>query len=137
MKVAIATSTGGLEDMVSAVFGRCPTYTMVDFEGEEIKETKVEQNPALSMPGGAGIAAAQFVADAKAEAVIAGNFGPNAVRVFSQAGVKMYTAAGMKVEEAVRKLRQGGLQEVTQSTLGAGTAGMGSGPARGMGRQGE
>ena len=39
MKICVATNQGGLDDTVSAVFGRCQTYTFVDVEGKEIKDT--------------------------------------------------------------------------------------------------
>ena len=130
MRIIIATNQGGLDDMVFPAFGRCPTYTIIDIENGEIKETKIEPNQAANMPGGAGIAAAQFVINLEIDAVIGGNFGPNALNVLKQAGIKIYTAFGMKVKDAVQQLIDGKLSEMATPSAGPG---FGAGPGRGMG----
>lgn len=86
MKIAVATTQGGLEDVVSPVFGRCPTFTLVDVENGKVVSHEVVQNPYLSAMGGAGIQAAQLVISKGAQAILAGAFGPNATNVFSQGG---------------------------------------------------
>ncbi|HEB84959.1 MAG TPA: hypothetical protein ENI92_08175, partial [Bacteroidetes bacterium] len=85
MRIVAATNRGGLDDTVSPVFGRCPTFTVLDAEGGEIVSHKVIQNPYAGAVGGAGIQAAQLVVNEGAEAVVAGSFGPNASNVLSQA----------------------------------------------------
>ncbi|MBU4406080.1 MAG: NifB/NifX family molybdenum-iron cluster-binding protein, partial [Candidatus Altiarchaeota archaeon] len=132
MKIAIATQKGGLDDEVSPFFGRCPVFTMVYVEGEEIKNSDVIQNESASATGGAGIQAAQFIVEQKAEAVMAGNFGPNAARILSSAGIKMVPAQG-NVKEAVMKYLSGDLKPVPDSTV-EGHFGMGGGMGRGQGQ---
>jgi len=107
MKICVATDKGGLEDTVSAVFGRCPTYTFVEVEGKEIKDTEIVQNQFAGAAGGAGIQASQFVAGKGANVVIAGNYGPNAFPILNQAGVKVVSAAGINVKDAVMKYLNG------------------------------
>jgi len=138
MKVVIATMKGGLDDVVSPVFGRCATYTIVETEGKEIKDVKTVENPSASATGGAGIKAAQFVANETAEYVVAGNFGPNAAAVLMQAGVKMIQAQG-SVKDTVDKIVSGELKPTdgptVQTNFGKGF-GRGQGGGRGMGRSG-
>jgi len=76
--------------------------------------------------GGAGIQAGQRVADARAEAVLTGNVGPNAFRTLSGLGLKVYTGVTGTVKEAVEQFKAGGLKETTSSTVGA-HFGMGTG----------
>jgi predicted Fe-Mo cluster-binding NifX family protein len=136
MKIAVATTSGGLEDNVSPVFGRCSTYTLVEVEGENIKKTEIIPNQVASAMGGAGIQAAQLIASQGSEAVIAGNFGPNASTVLIQASVKMVQAQG-NVKDAVVKYANGQLQSVSEPTtpMNAGRGGgMGGGRGGGMGR---
>ncbi len=139
MKIAVATSKGGLEDDVSPVMGRCATYTIVEVEGEEIKKTEVLDNEFAAGAGGAGIQAAQFLANQGVEAVISGNFGPNAFNILSQAGVKAVRAQG-NVKEAVLEYARGELKPLDSASvnmfggMGRGAGGSGPGTGQGMGR---
>jgi len=84
--VVSSQSQGGLDDMVSPMFGRCPIYTIVDIDldQKEIKEVSTENNPAMQAMGGAGIQAAQLIGNLGAKVVISGNFGPNAFIALQQ-----------------------------------------------------
>jgi len=136
MRICIATNQGGLEDQVSPVFGRCPTFTFVDVEDKEIKNVEVIPNEFAGAMGGAGIQAAQLVANKGANVVIAGNYGPNAYPILNQAGISVVSAQG-NVKEVVMKHVNGELPEITQSTAPRfGGMGMGRGGGRGMGRGG-
>lgn len=131
MKVAVSAAGNDLRAEVSPVFGRCPYYLFVDTESLEFD---AQPNPAVSAPGGAGIQAAQFVADQGVEAVLTGNVGPNAHGVLMAAGVEVYLTTGGTVQEAVQALKEGKLQSVSHPSVDSHT-GMGMG-GRGMGRGG-
>lgn len=104
MKILVATSgKGGLEDMVSPMFGRCPTFTIVTVDGKEIKDVKTLPNQYAGGMSGVGIQVAQFAANEKVNTVMAGSFGPNATSVLAQAGIEMVQIAGIKVEGAIKK----------------------------------
>lgn len=118
MKIAVATMNGGLDDQVSPVFGRCPTYTIVEAEGKKIKGAGVIQNQFAAAMGGAGIQAAQYIATQGVNAVIAGNYGPNASAVLSQSNVEMIQAQG-PVKDSVDKYLNGELKPVTGPTAPA------------------
>jgi len=105
----------------------------VEVEDGQIKRATVIDNPYASAPGGAGIQAAQLVVEKGAEAVFAGNFGPNASGVLAQAGVEMVPVAGLTVREAVEKYLKGELSPTGALGPGGGF-GPGMGRGRGMGR---
>ena len=64
MKILVATQTkGGLEDLVSPVFGRAPTFTIVEVKDNKIKKAEVHQNTTAGGFRGVGIQAAQFAAN--------------------------------------------------------------------------
>jgi len=136
MKIVVATTQGGLDDQVAPTFGRTPTFTLVDVEGSEIGNVEVVPNQFAGAPGGAGIQAAQWVANAGAQAVIAGNYGPNASGTLAQAGIELFTAQGMTVREAVERYIRGELTPFSAGAMAAPGFGPGMGMGRGMGRGG-
>jgi len=133
MKIAVTTNNGGLEDSVCQVFGRCPTYTIIDPKDNEVGDVKIIDNPGFSAKGGAGIQAAQYILNEKIEAVISGNFGPNASEVLMRGGVKIYQFQG-KVKEAIEKCVKGGLTPLESQTVKGhfGMGGMGHGNRHGQ-----
>jgi predicted Fe-Mo cluster-binding NifX family protein len=68
-------------------FGRSPWLLKVDTQSSKWESFA---NPGANQSGGAGVAAAQYVIDLKADAVISGDFGPNAANAFRAGNVKMY-----------------------------------------------
>lgn len=89
-KVAVATEgTYGLDDIVSPMFGRCPTFTIVTIEGNNIKDVKVIQNQAAFEGQGAGIVAVQTLANEGVNVVLAGKFGPHASQSLMQFGIQI------------------------------------------------
>ncbi|MFO8034674.1 MAG: NifB/NifX family molybdenum-iron cluster-binding protein [Candidatus Bipolaricaulota bacterium] len=142
-RLVVATGQGGLEDQVSSVFGRAPTFTVVELQNGKVADASVAPNPHKDAPSGAGIQAAQMVASKAPRAVLAGNFGPNVSGVLSQAGVDMLPVSGMTVGEAVDAYLTGSLSASagpsesfgSEPRSGPGSAqGMGRGAGRGMGR---
>jgi predicted Fe-Mo cluster-binding NifX family protein len=106
MKVAVSAKGTDIEAQASPVFGRCQAFVLVD---SETMAFEALENPSISARGGAGVQAAQFVIDQGAEAVIAGNFGPNAFAVLNAAGVSVYRFDGGSVRQAVEACAAGKL----------------------------
>jgi predicted Fe-Mo cluster-binding NifX family protein len=140
MKVAVCSSGNTLESPVDPRFGRCAYFVLVDTN--DMSFTAI-QNPGSMMSSGAGIQAAQAVSGAGAEAVVAGNFGPNAYRALAAAGIKVYLGTAGTVGQVVELLKNGQLQEVAAPTVAAHFGmnatpgqgfGQGFGPGMGMGR---
>lgn len=134
MKVAVCSSGNTLESPVDPRFGRCAYFVVVDTNNMSFTAL---QNPSAMMGSGAGIQAAQ--------AVVAGNFGPNVYQALAAAGIKVYLAAAGTVAQAAEMLKNGQLQQLSAPSVAAhfGTGGapgpgfgQGSGPGTRMGRGG-
>jgi len=107
-RIAIATDgKDGLEDVVSNVFGRARTFTIVDAEDEKIVSLSVLENPALSYAHGAGPIAIKTLIDDKVEVVISNELGVGASELLWQHSV-LYVQAkpGTNVGTAVKEVLQ-------------------------------
>ena len=107
MKIAITISGEKMSDPLDMRFGRAPRFLLYDLENESFELINNEQN--LNAAQGAGIQAAQNVANAGAEAVITGHCGPKAFNVLRQAGVAVYTSTASSVDEALKLFKEGAL----------------------------
>ncbi len=87
MKIILTTTSPSMDSELDPRFGRCRYFLLVD---TDTMEWQALPNPGIDLPGGAGIQAAQFVANQKVDAVVSGDFGPNAFQVLNTAGVPMY-----------------------------------------------
>jgi len=87
----------GLQAQLSAHFGRCPYYTLVDVEGYEIKGVNVIENPYFNnhVPGQVPL----FIRDQNANVMIAGGMGPRAIDLFSSFGIEVATGMSGKVSD--------------------------------------
>lgn len=79
-------------------------------------DTKVIDNSASNAASGAGVSAAQTIAEEGVEAVISQNFGPKAFDSLKAGALKLYSFSGKKVKEAVEKFKQGTLEELSAPT---------------------
>jgi predicted Fe-Mo cluster-binding NifX family protein len=127
MKICVSASSDSLDAAVDSRFGRCPYFVIVD---SETMEYNVIPNDSTGASHGAGIQAAQTVANMGVKAVITGNVGPNAFNVLYATGIKIVTGASGSVRDAVEKYKSGQLREVSNPTVG-GHFGMGKGLGRG------
>lgn len=117
MKLIVTATAPNLEAPVDPRFGRGAYFVVVD---TDTMQWQAHQNEAVNAAGGAGSQAAQFAAQQDAEAVISGDFGPNAYIALAAGEVKMYLlGTSQTVSEAVANCVAGKLQEVHAST-GAG-----------------
>lgn len=116
MKVIVTATGETLDAAVDPRFGRCQYFVMVDTETLDFSAHDNSQKNAM---GGAGVQAAQYVANEGVDAVVTGSVGPNAFQTLSAAGVKVFTGAQGTVKEAVDAFNQGSLQETAASTVGS------------------
>ncbi len=110
MKIAISANGKSLEDTVSEVFARCPYFLIVAIENGKIKSFEAIENEAEKRTGGAGIFAAQLMAEKDVKAVITKNIGPRAFDVLRQFNIEVYQGEG-KVKEIIEKFIQGKLEK--------------------------
>lgn len=134
MKIAVSATGNGLDAPFSPLFGRCPVFAIVD---TDTMASESIPNGAGSAAGGAGIQAAQDVANRGVQAVVTGSVGPNAYEVLAAAGIGVYTFPVGTVRQAVEAFKAGKLEQVSNPT-GPAHAGMGAmrGPGHGMGGHG-
>jgi len=106
MKVIIPVEEKTPEAPVCVSFGRTPLFLMADTESGK---TEFFENTAVSSQGGAGIKAAQLLADKGAQAVITYRCGENAASVLEPAGIKLYKAQNCTAAENIEMLKGGRL----------------------------
>ena len=128
MKVAISAVQPQFEGELERRFGRCAYFVVVDAETLEWESIP---NPAVEARGGAGTQAAQFLANQGVQAVISGDFGPNAYAALETAGISIYKAQGGRVNEALEALLAEHLERVTSATSAKRHQGGGRGFGRG------
>ncbi len=105
LRVAFATiAHGGSQDTVSKVFGRSNTFTVIDLEGDKIKDIEVLENPALSYKHGAGPIVVKMLVDRGVNVVVGAELGPGASALLEQHNVAhIIVRPGIVVNEAIRK----------------------------------
>lgn len=116
MKIAITSYGEDMENKMDRSFGRAKWFILADSDTGAFQAHSNKQN--VNAAQGAGIQAAQNVANLGAEALLTGNVGPNAFKVLSAAGVRMFIVEGDRtVGEALNEWKEGKLQEVTEATI--------------------
>ena len=106
MKVALPVENKSLEMPVCPSFGRAPLYVLIDTDSGTYEFL---DNAAAASQGGAGIKAAQALADSGVKALITCRCGENAAQVLNAAGVKMYKAQDGSVKDNIAAFRGGKL----------------------------
>jgi len=114
MKIIITTVSPNIESEVDPRFGRGAYLLEVD---PDTLAWQAHPNSGVSAAGGAGIQAAQLAANQKVEAVISGDFGPNAFNALNAAGISMYLFGSCRtVREALERFKAGQLERVGAPT---------------------
>jgi predicted Fe-Mo cluster-binding NifX family protein len=127
MKIAISSSGKDLDSQIDPRFGRCQYFIFID---PETMEFEVSENEGLMAMGGAGVQAAQLIAQKGATALITGNLGPNAASALSASGIRVYLVPGGTIKDVIEGYRSGSLREASGATV---PPHFGMGGGRGMG----
>jgi predicted Fe-Mo cluster-binding NifX family protein len=101
VKIAISTDN----NQVSAHFGRCPHFTIIEVDGEKIvgKET-------IDNPGHQPAFLPEFLSGLGVNCIIAGGMGRRAIALFSEKGIQTLVGVSGPVDEIIDKLIQGTLE---------------------------
>ena len=99
----IAISTDG--NFVSAHFGRCPSFTIVDIEDGKVINKEIVDNPG-HQPG----AIPQFLHKKGAEYIICGGMGQRAVGFFDEFNIQTIVGVSGVVDDAIKALIEGRLE---------------------------
>lgn len=109
MRIALASEDQlGLEGQVSMHFGRCPYYTVVDMDGDQVKSWRVVANPyhGNHVPG----KVPEFIHSQQANVMIAGGMGPRAIEFFDGYGIEAVTGASGKIQDVLAAYLRGELR---------------------------
>ncbi|MBN1412358.1 MAG: NifB/NifX family molybdenum-iron cluster-binding protein [Spirochaetales bacterium] len=101
MRVAISTDG----DFVSAHFGRCPAFTIVDIQDGKIAATETINNPGHH-PG----YLPQFLREKGAEYIIAGGMGQRAQILFNESSIKTIMGITGKINDVLDQICAGTLK---------------------------
>lgn len=113
MKIAIPVDEN--QTALCPTFGRTPYFLIHDTDSDT---TTLLGNPAAQAEGGAGLKAAQFVADQNADALITMRCGENAAEVLQAADVVIYKADGDDAAANLTALIEGKLAKLTHFHAG-------------------
>lgn len=96
-------------------FGRAPFMLFYD---TETKAQEIYDNPAAQAQGGAGLKAAQFLVDCKADALITIRCGQNAAEVLQAAEMTIYEAEGTDAAANLSACLEGKLEPLSHFHAG-------------------
>jgi len=117
MKIAVPAQGDSLDAKIDMRFGRAECFVIVDSDTWEFEVVDNKQN--VQAPAGAGIQAAQIVANHGAEILIADNCGPNAFRTLKAADIKVFAGLDGTVREAINAYKDGKLELADQANVEA------------------
>jgi len=100
MLIAIATDGG----YVSAHFGRCEAYTMVD-----IQNRKLDSMDKVDNPGHAPGAIPEFLHKKGVKKIVCGGIGARATEMFEQYGIEISAGIEGTIENVIQLLKEGSL----------------------------
>jgi predicted Fe-Mo cluster-binding NifX family protein len=108
MRILIsAEDDRGLDAQTSTHFGRCPYYTIVDLEGNDISSSGTVENPYYNhhKPG----QVPNFIKDQNANVIISGGMGQRAIQLFNDFEIEPITGASGNVRDALAEYLDGRL----------------------------
>ncbi len=98
--IAVASEGKTLKDSVSQLAARCPYFLFIDGTGKLLEAV---DNPYEDTRGGAGVSAANFLAERNVTIVIAGMFGGKMKNVLETKEIAYFESQGTG-EEAIKKV---------------------------------
>ena len=116
MKIAVTTRGTDLDSEVDPRFGRCANFLVVDTESMDVE---LLENANAGVGGGAGIQAAQLMAERDVDVVLTGNCGPNAFRTLQAAGIEVIVGVSGTVQDAIEQYKSGALSPTAGPSVGA------------------
>jgi len=91
--------------MVSAHFGRCPSFTLV-----EVKDNEVINRSSIDNPGHHPGFLPQFLHDKGINVIVAGGMGMSALNLFNQVSIDTIVGVSGSIEDVINKIANGELE---------------------------
>lgn len=113
MKICITATGQDLDATVDQTFGRAPFFLFVDLE--TLRTEAVQNRPETH---GAGIRAAQIIAEKGANVVITGRVSSNAYQALAAADVEIYVGVTGLAREGLQAYQAGNLSHAEAPTRG-------------------
>lgn len=115
MIIAVTSQGKDLTGEIDPRFGRAKYFLLVDSKTMDFQVA--ENHQSLDLPQGAGIQAAQNVANHEPEVVLTGNCGPKAFKTLKAAGVKVVVGVSGKIEDAIQTYLRGELEHAKDANV--------------------
>jgi len=116
VKIAFTTSGSDINAPLDSRFGRSAKFLVYDLDSETFEVVDNQKN--VNAAHGAGIQAGETISRLGVEAIVTGHCGPNAFRVLSAAGIKIYNTSAPTVAEALSQYRAGKLNAANAADVG-------------------
>jgi predicted Fe-Mo cluster-binding NifX family protein len=135
MKIAISSTGKDMNSQIDPRLGRCEYFMILQTDDMSFE---VIENEYKSLGGGAGIQSAGFLHSKEVKAVLTGNCGPNAMNVFVESNIQVFTGQTGLIKDSVERFKNSELSPSASPTVDekAGAAdptGQGKTMSQGMG----
>jgi len=114
MKICITSTGKDLQSQMDPRFGRAQYFLIYDLDNNAYS---VIDNESIEASGGAGTSASQTMSTEGVQAVISGNFGPNASDALNAFEIEMYTSESGVINEIIDNFRNDKLNKVASATV--------------------
>lgn len=103
MLIAVTAKSADPNSEIEPRFGRAPYFQIIDTESDEVKVVENTRN--VNAMQGAGIQAAESLANNKADVLLTGHCGPKAFHTLNAAGIKIVIGVDGTVKEAIERFK--------------------------------
>jgi predicted Fe-Mo cluster-binding NifX family protein len=116
MRISISSQGSDPDSAVDPRFGRASQFLIYDTEASSYEV--ISNSESLNAAQGAGIKAAETIANHGAQVLITGHCGPKAYHTLRAAGVEIFGGAeGLTVSQAIEKYKSGQLSALNSSDV--------------------
>lgn len=115
MKLVLPVNGPTMDTTICISFGRAPYFLVYD---NEIKDGIFIENTAATSQGGAGIKAAQLIADSGAAVLLTPRCGENAAVVIKGAGIEIYKTFNDSIQDNISSFIDGKLALIDEIHAG-------------------
>ena len=113
MRIAFSTNGRDLDSLIDPAFGRCRYFIVVE---PVTSSFDIVENPGFGMTSGAGIKAAEMLANLNVDRVVTGSVGPNARPILNSADVEIANGSGT-IRDALENIVSGTIKDAVENIV--------------------